>query len=98
MALNNIGIEPKLATIRYICNFNNFWPKFLCSEMGVAENGLGIAFQILPLNDFGSLMVLKQLPMAKNSEHINAHSTLACYSSNLVLVEPGFQTFVGYYY
>ena len=51
----------------HVCNFNNFWPKFPRSEMGVAKSGQGLAFQILPLNDFGSLMVLRQLPMANNS-------------------------------
>jgi len=48
-------------------------------DMGVAKNGLALDFYIAAFDDFGLLMVLKQLPIAKNSVHINAHSTLACY-------------------
>ena len=81
MAQNNIGIEPKLAIIRYTCDFNNFWSKFPRSKMGVAKNGLGLDIYIAAFDDFGLLMVLKQLPIEKNSIQRNAHSTLACYSS-----------------
>ena len=54
-------------------------PLISLAKVPTVKNGLILRFEIVTLNDFGSPGVLKQHPIAKNCQHINICSTLACY-------------------